>query len=219
MVVGTIGDSVTEGQIRRLTEAATDYLGTAQGDGVEMRLQYGIVSFTIAPTQAETARMLDLALTAATDDRVSFVTVDPEYSYVYGPKSELSTLYRDYSGPDNPPVTVTASGSESQFNIGDGPERCDAPDALVAKFDQLLLDPTAIGIYLELCTMFTVTVADDTARDAIVAEIQPLASDPSYSSVEFSVQTEGEAPVSVTADTPPLDPLVDLSSATPGVAS
>lgn len=217
-VEGTISDSATDDQIRRLAEAATEYLADKGGD-VRMRLEYGKVSFEIAPTQEETSRLVGLALTAFTDDRVSYAAVNQSFALISGPKADLSALYGEYAAPENPPLSLNDNeDDEAYFGIEDGADRCETPDSVMAAFDSLLLDPAVISLHLETCATLEVTIADESGRDAMIATIQPYASDPDNSSVAFSVDAENGSPFSVTADTPQLAGLFDLFVSTPGVS-
>ena len=217
-VEGTISDSATDDQIRRLAEAATEYLA-GKGGEVAMSLEYGKVSFEIAPTQEETSLLVGLALAAFTDDRVSFAAVNQSFTLISGPKADLSALYGEYGAPENPPLSLSNDeDDETYFGIKDGADRCETSDSVMAAFDSLLLDPSVISLHLEPCAKLEVTIADESGRDAMIATIQPYASDPDNSSVAFSVDAENGSPFSVTADTPQLAGLFDLFVSTPGVS-
>ncbi|TFC87673.1 hypothetical protein [Cryobacterium sp. TMT4-31] len=166
---------------------------------------------------------MDLALTAFDDDRVSTTYVNRSFATLYGSKADVTTLFEEYAGTPDRPLTLRADAGDdadtSYFMIDEGSEQCDNSAALLAEFDRLLPDPFITSIRLGLCTKLQVLVTDDTSMDAMVARIQQLASDPRYSAIEFSVETEDGLPYSVTADTPQLDPLFALFDARAGVAS
>ena len=220
-VEGTISSSATEEQIRRLGEAATDYLA-AQDDDFGMTLRYGEMSVQIGGTQGQTTDLLDLALEAFADERVSSGYVYRSFATLNGSKAELSTLYDDYSMPDEPTLTVRADDDatpgDGSFLVKEGSDQCDTAGSLLAEFDELLLDPTVTSVWLVLCTKLEVTVSDQSGMDAMVAHIQQLASDPTNAAMEFIVDADDGPPYSVTADTPQLDPLFALFDSTPGVA-
>lgn len=222
-VEGTIRDSASAAQIRRLGEAATDYLSTHGGDEVGMTLDFGKVSFEIGGTQDETSQLVDLALTAFDDDRVLYAYVDSSFTTLRGPKADVSTLFDEYAGAKDRPLTVRADGDDDDedtfFIIEEGPEQCDISEPLIAQFDTFLRDPGVTSLWLRPCTKLEVAVAEESGVDAMVEDVQLLASDPRYAAMEFSVETEDGSPYSVTADTPQLDPLFALFDATAGVAS
>lgn len=222
-VEGTIRESATAAEVRRLGEAATDYLSSHGGDEVGMTLEFGKVSFEIGGTQDETSQLMDLALTTFDDDRVSIAYVNRSYVTLYGAKTDVSTLFTEYAGAKDRPLTARADGDDddkhTNFIIEEGTERCDISEPLIAHFDTFVLDPGVTSLWLGPCTKLEVAVADESGVDAMVEKVQQLASDPRYASMEFSVATEDGSPYAVTADTPQLDPLFALFDATPGVAS
>ena len=218
VVEGTISESASEEQIRALSDDAAEYLADT-ADDVEMNLEYRGVRFTIPHARGEVTSVVDLTLTASTDDRVSSAWIGPMSLYLDVPKAALTSVYSDYNLPENPAVRVINDDGESSFRIDADADRCGESDSLIPAFDALLLDPAVTAIWLEMCSRLEVTVADVSARDAVVAQLQPFASDPSLSSVAFSVLTPDDVHFSVTADTPLLTPLLTLISSTPGVDS
>ncbi|PXA68415.1 hypothetical protein [Cryobacterium arcticum] len=219
-VEGIISDAATEDQIRRLGEAATDYRSAHEGDDIDMSLSYGKVSFQIGETQDETASLVGLALTAFNDERVTGASAYQAFIQLSGAKADVSTLFDDYAGNDVPELSVRSDDEDdaSLFMIREGTDPCEPADSLVAEFDQLLGDPSVTTLILVPCATFTVEVAEESARDAMIAQIQPFASDPAHAAVEFSIESDEGLPYAVTADTPQLDPLFALIDATPGVS-
>lgn len=219
-VDGIISESATEEQIRRPGEAATDFLGAHGGDDIAMSLTFGKVTFQIGDSQAETATAVDLALTAFNDDRVSVAYVRPSFATLYGAPAELSALFDDYAGPDDIDIKFRSHDDEDDyFIIEESADQCDTAESQIAEFDTLLANPTVTSLWLKLCTELKVTVTDEASVDPMVARIQLLASNPEYSAMEFSVDTEEGIPQSITAETPQLDSLFALFDSTPGVAS
>jgi hypothetical protein len=220
-VEGVISDSASEDDVRQLGESATDYLSEANRSGVEMNLTYGKVNFEIGATQDETSASVDMALSAFADDRVSAAYVNQRTATLWGPKTALSTLYRDYNAPKSPQLSLNADDARDNtgFSLDGGTPGCDDRDRLLTEFDSLVLDPTVTSLRLVLCERFDVTVTDLSAREPMIAALQTLASDPLHSSVAFSVLVEDELPYPVTFDTAERLEYLALVGATDGVHS
>ena len=217
VVTGTVSDTASDDQIRLLGQEATDYLAE-KDNNVAIELDLGTARFAIAASRDETSALADLALVALNDDRVSSATLSTLSAGITGAKTDLMAIFGDYSAPENPPLSVSADEADAgTFTMGEDAERCDVSAPLVAEFGRLLVNPSVSSVSLGLCATLDVTVTDIAARDAMIAELQPLASDPTLSAMEFDVLMEDRSRFSVTADTPALTPLFDLLAATPGV--
>ncbi|POH69829.1 MULTISPECIES: hypothetical protein [Cryobacterium] len=222
-VAGTIRESATPAQVRDLSEAATDYLSSHGGDEVGMTLTYGKVSFEIGGTRDETATLVDFALTAYSDSRVSSASAYGSGRQVWGPEADLVTMFQEYGGTEDFALSVLSdSGDDNHdttFSLSTDSDRCDTSESLIAEFDRLLRDPAVTSLRLDLCTRLAVTVTDEPSVDPMVAQVQLLASNPEYSAIEFSVATEEGVPYSITAETPQMDAFFTVLDSTPGVAS
>jgi hypothetical protein len=226
-VDGTISESATGEQVRQLSEAATDYLITRGRTDIAMSLTFGTVTFWIGDSQAETAAMVDLALTAATDDRVSAATVGLSSATLSGSQADVLALFDDYADTDDTVIRVVSDddrGNEyeddySVFIVEESADQCDTAASQLAEFDLLMDDPTVTSVELTLCTELKVTVTDESSVDPMVARIQLLASAPEYSAMLFSVDSVAGLPYSISAETPQLNALLAVFDSTPGLAS
>jgi len=219
VVTGTVTDTASDDQIRLLGQEATDYLAEEDND-VAIDLDLGKARFEIADSRDDTSALADLALVAMKDNRVSSARLTTFSAGISGATSDLAAIFSDFSASDNPPLTVSANDDDAgTFTMGEDSERCAISAPLVAEFERLLVNPSVSSVRLWLCTTLQVTVTDLVARDAMITELQPLASDPTLSAIEFSVLLEDNSLFSVTADTPALTPLFELLAATPGVES
>ena len=219
VVTGTVSDTASDDQIRLLGQEATDYLAE-KDNGVAIDLDLGKASFEITDSRDRTSALADLALVAMNDDRVSSARLTTVSAGISGSKADLMAIFSDYSAPEHPPLSVSDSEEDAgSFTMGEDSERCAISAPLVTEFGRLLTNPSVSSARLWLCTALEVTVTDITARDAMIAELQPLASDPTLSAIDFGVLLDDNTLFSVTADTPALAPLLEVLAATPGVES
>ncbi|MEC5148496.1 hypothetical protein [Cryobacterium sp. GrIS_2_6] len=217
-VTGVISPSATEAQVRRLAAAATAHRGEASAGTAEITLLYGKTYLDVERSQQASRAAVDMAVRTNADDRLVSASVTRGTWILRTSSSMVLAVYAGYRGAGQ--VDVYSAGDDTgrdKFMIRDDPENCTPAPALIAEFAALVANPNVGEAFLYLCSSLTVGITDPAAQDALVAELQPLASDPPLAHFDFRITQNGGDYFQVTARTPALAPFFDLLKRMPEV--